>query len=526
MVKAVYLSLAVTAGSVSIAHAQDFLSPIGGVPYIDWTIVNYVDLDDEDGQIRDWAGGGFTYDGHYGIDYTLPNFAAMDKGVTVHAVAAGLVIAMRDGEFDRWSKVLPFPEDVNGNFVAILHDNGVVTDYWHFKKNSILVRVGDRVAAGQLLGEVGSSGYSTDPHLHFEVTDSNFRAVETYLQPDYWWRDPLPYAGSVPGAMDYGIVASNPTLQEYVDRPVQADVFDLQRGLQFVYFWQALHGFTTGDIGEVKWIDPQGNIEWSSQFEYDEVQFWWTLRTFMLQSTTQTGEWSLRVSANDVDYIDTRFMVVDSSKPGNGRRVLPHGKWQLISLPANLKENESTLAALFAGKLEPGSYGSQNIGYDWIVYKYDSTERAYFEVSLTEPLQPGVGYWFIQTTDEDVTLALPEGSFLVDGQDCRDGLMNCTQMQIQSISGSSSWHMLGKPGFNDFKLGDATVYSDSGVCSGTDGCSLQEANQANVLNEKMFWFNDGAYSEIGQDDTIPTWHGVWALALSSSPSSGLKVEAQ
>jgi murein DD-endopeptidase MepM/ murein hydrolase activator NlpD len=54
-----------------------------------------------------------------------------------------------------------------GNYVVVGHAGGVVTLYGHM--NQILVRRGDRVKQGDAIGLEGSTGYSTGPHLHFEV---------------------------------------------------------------------------------------------------------------------------------------------------------------------------------------------------------------------------------------------------------------------------------------------------------------------------------------------------------------------
>jgi murein DD-endopeptidase MepM/ murein hydrolase activator NlpD len=54
-----------------------------------------------------------------------------------------------------------------GNFVQIMHENNVVTCYGHLSR--ILVRVGEVVDTGEQIGREGSTGYSTGPHLHFEV---------------------------------------------------------------------------------------------------------------------------------------------------------------------------------------------------------------------------------------------------------------------------------------------------------------------------------------------------------------------
>ena len=54
-----------------------------------------------------------------------------------------------------------------GNMVVIDHGGGITTLYAH--GNSILVEVGQVVTKGTLILEIGSTGYSTGPHAHFEV---------------------------------------------------------------------------------------------------------------------------------------------------------------------------------------------------------------------------------------------------------------------------------------------------------------------------------------------------------------------
>jgi murein DD-endopeptidase MepM/ murein hydrolase activator NlpD len=59
-----------------------------------------------------------------------------------------------------------------GNHVIIDHGNGEFSVYAHMKPGSVRVRAGDHVAQGQQIGQVGSSGNSTEPHLHFQVCNS------------------------------------------------------------------------------------------------------------------------------------------------------------------------------------------------------------------------------------------------------------------------------------------------------------------------------------------------------------------
>lgn len=70
-----------------------------------------------------------------------------------------------------------------GNSVGIKHDNGMVTYYNHLSAWN--VKVGDQVAQGQPIANVGSTGISTGPHLDFKVLDANGKPV-----------DPLKYLSS------------------------------------------------------------------------------------------------------------------------------------------------------------------------------------------------------------------------------------------------------------------------------------------------------------------------------------------
>ncbi len=85
---------------------------------------------------------------HEGIDI------AARMGSPIYAMADGIVTyAGLNGGY--------------GNMVQINHGNGLSTRYGHASK--ILVKVGDRVHKGQEIAEVGSTGRSTGPHVHFEV---------------------------------------------------------------------------------------------------------------------------------------------------------------------------------------------------------------------------------------------------------------------------------------------------------------------------------------------------------------------
>jgi len=84
----------------------------------------------------------------------------------VYASKAGTVVSTRDGMGNTYAWNLSY-----GNYVKIQHEGGVYTLYGHLINGSVAVSVGDTVSQGQMIGRMGNTGYSTGPHLHFEIRD-------------------------------------------------------------------------------------------------------------------------------------------------------------------------------------------------------------------------------------------------------------------------------------------------------------------------------------------------------------------
>lgn len=95
---------------------------------------------------------------HEGIDI------AVDYGANVYASGAGTVeVAGVNGGY--------------GQYVRIDHGNGYKTAYGHM--SGIAASAGQRVSKGQIIGFAGSTGYSTGPHVHFEVIAEG-QAIDPY----------------------------------------------------------------------------------------------------------------------------------------------------------------------------------------------------------------------------------------------------------------------------------------------------------------------------------------------------------
>ncbi len=145
---------------------------------------------------NEYFGKGFPncYAGHEGTDFLLAGhiLAQTAGSIDVYAVAGGKVVAVSDGNTDKCFFRVPASADapsgdfifcVNGvsdgreflsgvkeaNFITVLQDDGIVAYYFHLKRDSIIVRVGERIECGRRLGKVGSSGVSSAPHFHLTL---------------------------------------------------------------------------------------------------------------------------------------------------------------------------------------------------------------------------------------------------------------------------------------------------------------------------------------------------------------------
>jgi hypothetical protein len=79
---------------------------------------------------------------------------------------------------------------LGGNYVVIDHGNGELSFFGHLRQNSLKVGKGERVSSGQLIGEVGSSGDSTEPHLHYQLRssiDPNCESIPAAFQEFKRW---------------------------------------------------------------------------------------------------------------------------------------------------------------------------------------------------------------------------------------------------------------------------------------------------------------------------------------------------
>src|SRR5437764_11393361 len=130
---------------------------------------------------------------HQGVEFNNPD------GTPVHAIGDGVV-------------VFAGPAERGANTVAIRHDRRlkglfVFSTYYHNSK--LLVQVGQRVKAGDVIALVGNTGRATNDHLHLEVHASPYDSTRLIVDPDVryplyntnpeLWIEPLPGTGMIAG---------------------------------------------------------------------------------------------------------------------------------------------------------------------------------------------------------------------------------------------------------------------------------------------------------------------------------------
>jgi len=104
------------------------------------------------------------------------NRSYLAYGSDVLAVADATVAAVKDGIPENvpgpTSRAVPITLDtIGGNHVVLDLGGGGFAFYAHLQPGNLRVKVGERVKAGHVLGLIGNSGNSTEPHLHFHVSN-------------------------------------------------------------------------------------------------------------------------------------------------------------------------------------------------------------------------------------------------------------------------------------------------------------------------------------------------------------------
>lgn len=109
------------------------------------------------------SNGAFSHAGTFAVDFGMP------IATPVLVARSGVVLAYNDQATETTTDKAAISDRRRSNWISVLHTDGTTGNYVHLAPKGVTVRVGQNVQVGQQIGLSGNTGYSTAPHLHFEV---------------------------------------------------------------------------------------------------------------------------------------------------------------------------------------------------------------------------------------------------------------------------------------------------------------------------------------------------------------------
>ncbi|WP_419902395.1 M23 family metallopeptidase [Kiloniella sp.] len=267
-------------GTMTLAETKSTSAPLLGFPVVcdtatDCFIQHYFDYDPGPGAL-DHTCGILTYNGHKGIDIRVSSPKWKETGYPVVSAASGKVEVIQDGISDRALnqeevKFLSGAPPKRSNSVVINHGNGWRTLYGHLRQGSVIVKPGQEVSRGSVLGLVGLSGSTSFPHLHFHLsykheTIDPFTGMKGNEGCDtaangrsYWSADANAKLGyRKGGVLKTGFSDHHPSFDELETSDIDIETY--KPGTREIYFWVNLWGIREGDQEELRILSPDGDV--------------------------------------------------------------------------------------------------------------------------------------------------------------------------------------------------------------------------------------------------------------------------
>jgi len=282
----------------------------------------YIDHDAAIGSVLDYACGARTYDrangfNHDGVDiasWPYP-WSVMDAdGLDVVAAADGIIVSKTGNQPDRSCTT---DTQATWNFILLAHSDGRQSLYGHLKRDSLTSKaLGETVTAGEYLGQVGSSGVSSGPHLHFQLLDANFANIEPFEglcgSADTSWRWQPDYNRPRVNAVMTGSAAPEIGQCDGSEFPAAADEFSPG---DVVFVSGFLVNQPAGQPAQLELIQPDGSLwlETAMGTPQEALDFAYWFRAFIAPDIV--GEWRARVSLNG-EFSESGFVIGQPAEEG------------------------------------------------------------------------------------------------------------------------------------------------------------------------------------------------------------------
>ena len=339
--------------------------PQAGIPGRDLFISNYVDLNGASYDITaaglDYECTNYSYQGHSGHDSIIEGFREQAIGVPVFAALDGIVTAAEDGEFDEQTTNLAGRAV---NYVTLSHLDGYYTQYFHLKRGSVAVSVGQAVTAGTQIGLTGSSGNSSWPHLHFSayLNRTVFEPNAGACRPgaSFWTSQPALRRDVFASNFTFGSAAFSGTAGYPYDNVTRRGAY--LAGTSTIYFRVALRNLQAQSTYRIAVTRPDGSTAQDTSGDFNNAfrkhTWYWFSRNVTLNAT---GTWTLSLYVNGQVVVAAPFSVVSSA----------------IANRAPLEVASLTLSPAAPGpsdvpmcRVTPGTLYRRDPDYDLVRYRY------------------------------------------------------------------------------------------------------------------------------------------------------------
>lgn len=315
------------AGGIAGFEPPFVIYPLAGTIGADIMNWLFVDLDPTSPGLHDFGCRPYCYDGHAGVDCSLRSFAEQFVGVPVFAARDGTVVFAQDGYPDT-----NVAGGEQGNIVAIDHGDGLETQYYHLKQDSVLVSVGQPVKAGEEIARAASSGNSFGPHLHFGVAQNaseGWTVIEPFSGPcragDSYWVEQEPLDTEAAFLGDFGITRTDlftvsPPWWEPWALPTDAQIAVDDPA---VVFWWGAYNFPVDALIRVQFVRPNGSIASDDQWNWGNAEIFRFFKNWFAWDVEflgpMVGEWHLKFWLDGELMIDAPFLMVDEVDPDFNR---------------------------------------------------------------------------------------------------------------------------------------------------------------------------------------------------------------
>lgn len=278
-----------------------------------YNTTNYWDMARNSSAITDWNCLSKAYDGHNGTDISSwPFWWHMKNNDYVYAAAgaSGVVIDVDVSHLNDDNCTL---QNIPGNRITVMHSDSSTSSYLHLKANSAFVTEGQVVSEGQVLAVIGSSGRTSNPHLHFQVADKDDNDIEPFtgadpnsdcnsFNNDSWWKAQKPhYEPRLNRIMthfgQFNIFGPSNNDRSFCPEFEQVKAKNRFNTGDSIYFGIFLSDIVNNSDTEYEIIRPNGAVWQSGSYSYtgSATQYWWYTVARKLPSNADVGTWKFRV---------------------------------------------------------------------------------------------------------------------------------------------------------------------------------------------------------------------------------------